>query len=441
MSSVVGCLSSFFLAAMPVQAELPESSESKVSLCVPALYRFVDGSYVDISESGEDQLRWRASDGTSGLLSRETTGNWSSTLGWTGEPDGKQVDLSNCQHHRITFAGKQAQEVDFDVQEVSFTSGAETLAGRLVLPRVNKPVPIVVLVHGSENTSALRYYALQRLLPANGIGVFVYDKRGTGSSQGIYTHDLQLLAGDAVEAMKTAQQLAGPRSKRIGYYGMSQGGWVAPLAATLSPVDFVMLGYGLAISPIEEDREALALDMTRHGFGQDEIKKALTIGAAVEQIIRNNFKAGFEELQAVVARFEKEEWFQYVRGNITGIIISTPEAVLREQGPILLAGVNLDYNPMPVLRQLKTPQLWVLGAEDIDAPYANTLELLLGLKQDGKPISVVVYPNVEHGLYEFKVKNEQRLSTRQPESLLPLLTRFSLGKRTRKHMGDGVKVY
>ena len=40
-------------------------------------------------------------------------------------------------------------------------------------------VPIVVLVHASENESAPRNYAFQRLLSAQGVGVFVYDKRGT----------------------------------------------------------------------------------------------------------------------------------------------------------------------------------------------------------------------------------------------------------------------
>lgn len=90
-------------------------------------------------------------------------------------------------------------------------------------------MPIVVLLHGAEADSAVRFNSLQRRFPAAGIGAFVYDKRGTGSSTGEYTQDFQILARDAVAAMREARRLAGDRAARIGYQGPSQGGWVAPL--------------------------------------------------------------------------------------------------------------------------------------------------------------------------------------------------------------------
>jgi uncharacterized protein len=107
------------------------------------------------------------------------------------------------------------------------------------MPKGLRPVPIVVLVHGSAQFSARDFYELQRSFPSEGIGVFVYDKLGTGASGGEYSHDYGLLAKDAVAALREAQRLAGSRAGRICYYGTSQGGWVAPLAATMAPVDFV----------------------------------------------------------------------------------------------------------------------------------------------------------------------------------------------------------
>lgn len=58
-----------------------------------------------------------------------------------------------------------------------------------MLPEDSAKVPVVVLVHGTEHDSALDSYALQRMFPAQGIGAFVYDKRGTGVSGGTYTQD------------------------------------------------------------------------------------------------------------------------------------------------------------------------------------------------------------------------------------------------------------
>ncbi|MDT9165953.1 alpha/beta hydrolase, partial [Escherichia coli] len=80
----------------------------------------------------------------------------------------------------------EGRRIDFDVAETRFDSAGAALAGRLVMPKGSGAAPIVVLLHGSERDSAMRFNALQRLLPARGVGVFVYDKRGTGASSGSY---------------------------------------------------------------------------------------------------------------------------------------------------------------------------------------------------------------------------------------------------------------
>ncbi|MGH6614137.1 alpha/beta hydrolase family protein [Sphingomonas sp.] len=424
------------LAQAQAPAPLQPPAQAPATQCAPAYYRLADGSGVDIAPSDDSHYRWRRLDGTSGLLSRKPDGTWSSTLGWTGRDDGKTVDLSRCDRGEIRFAGMAGKHLSLATTEKRFVSGDAELAGRLILPPGRRAAPIVVLVHGSEDSSALRTYALQRILAAQGVGVFVYDKRGTGLSKGAFTHNIHQLATDAHAALETARSLAGARAGRIGYYGTSQGGWTAPLAATFGWADFVIAGYGLAVSPVDEDREALALDMSRHGFGAAETAKALEIGAAAQAIARSKFQSGYDALRLVVAKYRDEPWFRFVRGNITGIILQMPEATLREQGPRLFAGIIPDYDPMPVLRTLKTPQLWILGADDIDAPYLETYRRLIALKQAGHPLSIVVYPGVEHGLYAFETKGEERLSTRQPASLQRLLTDFARGERLADAYGD-----
>jgi hypothetical protein len=46
-------------------------------------------------------------------------------------------------------------------------------------------------------------------LPAEKVGVFVYDKRGTGGSDGKYTQDFDTLADDAVAAMRGSEANCG----------------------------------------------------------------------------------------------------------------------------------------------------------------------------------------------------------------------------------------
>ncbi|MEK8032750.1 alpha/beta hydrolase [Ideonella sp. DXS29W] len=399
-----------------------------VAACATGLYRLADGGSVDLAPAAPaGSLRWRRLDGTTGLLSPAEGPRWRSTLGWTGRDDGVDVDMSECAAGRIRFGGQPGRRVAFDTQDATFgAADGALLAGRLVMPTGPDRAPIVVLIHGSEDTSALERFSLQRLLPAMGVGVFVYDKRGTGRSTGTFTHDLHQLARDAASAINQARRMAGPRATRVGVYGTSQGGWTAPLAARIAPVDFLMVGYGLAVSPFDEDREAIALDMSRHGFSGEDAAKAQEVGVAARAILLSRFDSGYDGLRAVLAKYGREPWLPHVRGNVTHLMINTPEAFLRAEGPRLFHGVIPDHDPMPALQAVPARQLWVLGAEDIDAPYAETYRRLKALRAAGRPVSVVVYRNVEHGLYEFETASSgERLSTRQPASLLGLLAGFA----------------
>jgi uncharacterized protein len=407
--------------------------------CRIGIYRLSDNSDVDIAPSDEGRLRWRRKDGTSGALSRNPDGSWSSTLGWTGRPDGKRVSFSECDAGELRFDGLKGKRIALDVTQTRFQSGGIDLAGRLVMPKGLRPVPIVVLVHGSEQFSARDFYELQRLFPSEGIGAFVYDKRGTGASGGEYSHDYGLLAKDAVAALREAQRLAGSRAGRIGYYGTSQGGWVAPLAATMAPVDFVIVGYGLAVSPIEEDRAAIELDMTRRGYGPDVVTKALEVGDATEAILVSNFKSGFDRLDAVRAKYGNEPWFKHVHGNVTFFMLQFPEAEVREQGPKMLPGVLPHYDPMPVLRSLSTPQLWILGGDDLDAPSTETVRRLHTLAASGKPIDIAIFPRAEHGIFEYETAADgTRLSTRNPEGYFAMMRDYILEGRLWREYGSSI---
>lgn len=402
--------------------------EAGSETCLIGTYRLDDGTDVDIGPVDGGHLRWRRRDGTTGELRRSADGSWASTLGWTGRPDGKRASFSGCDQGEMVFEGVSGRRVAYQVFETRFRGAGVELAGRLVMPAGDAPVPVVVLVHGSERLSARDYYAAQRQFPSEGIGAFVYDKRGTGASGGRYTHDYLLLAEDAIAAMHEARRLAGSRAGRIGYQGTSEGGWVAPLAARIEPVDFVLVGYGLAVSPLDEDRSAIALDVTRRGYGPDVVAKAMEIADATEAILLSGFKEGYERLDAVRSRYQREPWFRWIHGNITFALLEMPQAQLREQGPELLAGLPLQYDPLPVLRNLETPQLWVLGADDLDAPSAETIRRLGALAAAGRPVVTAVFPRAEHGIYEYETTADgKRISTRHPDGYLAIMRDFVRG--------------
>jgi uncharacterized protein len=410
--------------------------------CEIGTYHFSNGEIVDIARSEGETLRWRKFDGTTGVLHKKQDGAWKSTLGWTDRPDGHTASFTRCATGEIQFDGKKAHRIPFDVTDTVF-QGREglKLAGRLVLPKGNQRVPIVVLVHGAERESARESYALQRLLPAENVGAFVYDKRGTGGSDGKYTQDFDTLADDAVAAMREAKRIAGTRCARIGYQGGSQGGWVAPLAATRAPVDFVIVSFGLAVSPIDEDQEEVALEMRLKGHTQEEISKALEVASAAEAVFESGFTKGFERFAAVRAKYRNEPWYKDLHGNYTHFFLPYTEAELREKGKEFIWGTPFRYDPMPTLRAVEAPQLWILGEDDLEAPSAETGRRIKVLIAEGKPITLALFPHAEHGMTEYEVaSNGERVSTRYAPGYFAMMRDFARNGQLSGTYGSSVIV-
>lgn len=411
------------------------SADAAGDQCAIGSYRFADGDFIDIGPADDGQLRWRRPDGATGLLTADARSRWTSTLGWTGRPDGTRVSF-DCGRSAISFNGESGRRIAFDVTETQFEVEGATLAGRLIMPPGEERVPVVVLIHGAERTSAREAYALQRMFPAAGIGAFVYDKRGTGGSSGRYTHDYLSLAIDAVAAVREARRLAGERAGRIGYQAGSQGGWTAPLAALIAPVDFVIISFGLAVSPAAAERELIAADIARAGYGAEEAAKAMEVAAAIEAILESGFQSGYDDLAAVRARYRSEPWFGAIRGSVAGPVLSMSEETLRRDGPSIAPNVPLYYDPIPVLRALDTPQLWLLGGEDIVAPPGETSRRLAALASGGRPITAAIFPHAEHGMYEFEMGADgERLSTRAPAGYFAMMRDFILTRSTEPPRG------
>lgn len=407
--------------------------------CHVGAYRLGDGRAVDIAPSEGDTLRWRLFTGETGQLHRRADGGWDSTHGWTGRPDGVTVVFSDCPRNAITFNGRRGQRIAFDVTDTSFAGeGGVKLAGRLVMPPGRGKVPIVVLVHGSEHDSARDFYFLQRLFPAEGVGAFVYDKRGTGSSGGAYTQDFTALAADAVRAMAEARRLAGARAGRLGYQGGSEAGWVIPLAVNRGPADFAIVGFGLAVTVLEEDQESVALDMAFHHHPAEDTAKALALARAGERVVETMGQEGYDAFDALRRQYRSEPWYKDVHGDFLFAVLPLDKAGIDRAAKAF--GVNTTpfrYEPMPALRAATTPQLWILGTDDLEAPSAETARRIRGLIGQGKPFTLTVYPRAEHGLtlYELNGKGE-RLSTRYAPGYFQMMADFIRKGRVNPRYGD-----
>jgi len=405
--------------------------------CHVGAYRLTDGGTVDIAPSVGDTLRWRRFDGLTGALHKTADDTWRSTAGWTDRPDGVTVSFPDCAAGRIAFNGMSGRRILFDVHETTFESHGVRLVGRLILPKGEDKVPVVVLVHGSEPDSAIASYSLQRMLPSEGVGAFVYDKRGTGASGGHYTQDFNILADDVVAATKEARRLAGSRLGRIGLQGGSEGGWVAPIAANRTQIDFVIVCFGLAVNVFEEDQEAVELQLREKGYAPAEIADAQKVARAAETVFACDFTCGIAEFDALRARYAHARWYKDLVGDYTFFLMPKTDAQLRAMKTQFDWHTPFTYDSMRTLRADKTPQLWILGGEDYEAPSGETSKRIKSLIADGHPFTLAYYPAAEHGMTLFETdKKGERVSTRYAPGYFALIRDFARNGRLQGRYGD-----
>ena len=314
------------------------------------------------------------------------------------------------------------------------------LTGELLEPLGQQSAvqPLVVMVHGSETEPAINNNRAY-LLAAQGIAVFTYDKRGTGQSTGIYTQNFELLADDAAAAMAHAQAMKRGHIGRSGYWGQSQGGWVAPLAASRSKADFVAVGFGLIAAPIEEDRDQMLLEAQRLGLRDDETKQIAKLSEATAAIVSSHFTSGFEKLNALRIEAGSERWVREIQGEYSGDMLRMSDSDLRRIGRAVFDNLEIiwDYDSKPVLQKLKIPLLWVIAEKDREAPIVETVASLRAFRKQGKPFDAYIFPHTDHGMYEFTEKADgNRTNTRVTEGYFKLVGDWIAGRKS-GHYGRG----
>lgn len=303
---------------------------------------------------------------------------------------------------------RQATRVRLPSRPLAFSSKDVRLSGRLILPDSGAaPYPVVIYVHGSDTTSAVNTVALPYFWAANGVAAFIYDKRGTGQSQGSYTQMFPVLASDVVAAVDRLKQESDVDAQRIGVAGFSQGGWVAPLAAVREPaIRFAFIGYGLAMSVAEEDRLEAPEKVRALGFEDDAVREFEDLNAVIHRAARAGFtEEGWSRIAAKIDEYRGRAWMEAVENTQTwaGQLLTMGLEQAREVVPQMFRSyVDPFYDPVPTLRSLQIPMMWMIAGEDIEAPPGPTIQTLNRLRKAGKPFELMVFPGADHGLTTFE---------------------------------------
>lgn len=291
-----------------------------------------------------------------------------------------------------------ADTTAYRTEDVRYTSGDLTLAALLMIPEsVTDPAPAAVIIQGSGASDRSNVWSrlVAEELVAEGLVVLLTDKRGTGASEGDWRRaSFGDRAADAVAGLGFLAGRPEVAADRIGLVGLSQGGWVAPLAAARSRrVAFVVNVSGASVSYAEQSFHEMAATTREAGFPE----------AAVAGVLELNRAAG--EYAAT------GEWKPYAEARERGL--EQPWAPIADGFPAepgepiwTFIRKNAGFDPMPYWILLSEPVLVLYGEEDEsdNVPVAESvrrLEYAFGSagKEDYR---ITVIPGAGHGFLDME---------------------------------------
>lgn len=246
------------------------------------------------------------------------------------------------------WLGTSARRVPVREEEVFVRSGSAVLGCTLAIPPGSGRRPAIAFAHGGG--PAPRSYNSINQLWFNHLGIATLscDKRGVGQSGGAYPGDfpsasvVDRYARDVEAQARWLRTQPEIDAARIGIAGVSQAGWIMPLAASREPAIRFMVGFvPPTLTQGETDLWAQLNDQGRSPPTRTD-----------------------EELEAEV----------------------------RRAGP---SGVD----PMPAIRAMRIPAFWLFGGKDRIVPSRLCVERLDPLTHEpGRDFSYRVFPGGTHGL-------------------------------------------
>lgn len=294
-------------------------------------------------------------------------------------------------------------------QAVVFQNAGATLRGTLYRPDVSSAVPAVVAFHGASNgrASDALYDHLRQGFPAIGVAVLIFDRRGSGNSTGTLAEvDYQTLADDGIAGARAIAKLPAIDSKRIGYWGLSQGGWLAILAGARDPnADFVISVSAPLTTPEAQMEFAMANRLAILGYSQADVNAMLAARKAWTAYLRG--QGTREEAVRALNAIAAKPWFDVMYLPSPAELTKTPSSSSWRK--------EMDDDMFLALDNVRVPVLCIYGGADPWIPVQTTVDRLRVLERAHANVTDAVIANASHEM-AFEPKEHMDVGAAKPES-------------------------
>ena len=289
--------------------------------------------------------------------------------------------------------------------------GGHTLAGTFTRPADGGPFPAVILISGSgpqDRDEALMghrpFFVLSDHLTRRGIAVLRFDDRGVSESTGDFASATSRdFASDVLAGVAYLKTRDDVDPAAIGLAGHSEGGLIAPIAATGSAdVSYIVLMAGSGVNGERILYAQGALIARAGGASEEAIAENQAQQRAIFDILKREAdpeRAG-EEIGAVIrAALEQATDEELAQAGIAdeaswdGVVAAQVQAVNTPWFRYFLT-----YDPAEVIEEVTVPVLAINGEKDLQVPYEENLrEIEAALKRGGNTrYEIHALPGLNH---------------------------------------------
>lgn len=275
-------------------------------------------------------------------------------------------------------------------QTVHFDHAGAVLEGTLYTPAHGDHLPAIVVLHAAEVPT--RDYALYRHLshdlPALGFAVLVFDRRGSGASTGTLDGtDYEQLADDGIAGLHAIAKNSRIDSHRIGFWGLSQGGWLSVLAASRTrDAAFAISVSAPTVTAGRQMEFAVGNLLEIHGYGAAAIDQATDTRRRWQAYLRGA-NSRDDAIKALAAA-EHQPWFDNAFMPTSEELTTNPaDSSWRKE---------MDLDPMLAVKNTHVPLLFIYGGADPWVPVEDSVRTLQSLMQSRHDIDVHVIADVDH---------------------------------------------
>jgi pimeloyl-ACP methyl ester carboxylesterase len=321
---------------------------------------------------------------------------------------------------RITPSPTPSSSGSWVEEEFIFQFGDATIFSIVTLPDSPGPHPAVVIIDGAadietrlrDGVSSTYFKDLARKLAMEGVAAVRYDPPGVGRSTGSIVFDsLEYRTDEALAVLDAMRARNDIQPDRVGFWGISQGGWVIAMAAAERPDDvaFIISVSGSGVPVVEQQIFSIEAQSRADGLAEEDISRAVLFGrtlidwqlsepiyqeenlaasleipasGALKEFVDLVYEPGeitfSESLQQgieIMRTVKDEAWAKYL--YLEELYIPQLENTTAEQLESIrsIVGETLLNDPSAYMTRVECPVLAIFGEKDVLQPSEKSAAL------------------------------------------------------------------